>query len=110
MNVQPKHVHIIILNSEGNFFMKELFLQSWLYCQVLNFFLWVPQIIILWFLLYYDSFVQFQKLKVHPGDSIGMYTLQDSKEQGAYPAKNTKAQMPTYKVQCLPSIASKSRI
>jgi len=39
MNVQRKHVHIIILNSEGIFFMKELFLQSWLYWQVLNFFL-----------------------------------------------------------------------
>jgi len=24
-----------------------------------------------------------------------MYTLQDSEEQGAYPAKNAKAQMPT---------------
>jgi hypothetical protein len=26
-----------------------------------------------------------------------MYTLQDSEEQGAYPAKNAKAQMPPYK-------------
>jgi hypothetical protein len=95
MNEQPKHVYIVILNSEGNFFMKELFLQSWLHYQVLKFFLWVHQIIILSFLLYYDSLVQFQKLEVHLGDYIGMYTLQDSEEQGAYTAKNAKAQMPT---------------
>lgn len=38
MNEQPKHVYIVILNTEGNSFIKELFLQSWLHNQVLNFF------------------------------------------------------------------------
>jgi hypothetical protein len=47
MNEQLNMFILLFLNSEGNFFMKELFLQSWLHYQVLNCFLWVHQSIIL---------------------------------------------------------------